>query len=175
LHYIDAGEDTGDIVYQRTYHIPLGIKSPMMQDLAIGQLGCELVLEALKQIGRGNNLPRQTQPTQSSTARARNIKSSEHGTLIDWTNWSIERIWHLMRGTELWLDCVESPGGVYSGQRWVVDDFERINGFVNDHLLGQVKQDENGYYVQCREGIIRLHVDLDFYAFLRIILKKFLK
>lgn len=175
LQYIDAGEDTGDIVYQRTYAIPLGMKSPAMQDLAIGKHGVDLILETLKQVGQGNALPRSVQPAQSPTPRARNIKPGEYRMLIDWDQWPIDRIWHLMRGTELWLDCINQPTGIYSGQRWVVDDFEKTNCTVQTAAIGQVKKDEKGCYVQCRDGIIRVHAEIGLYPVMRTIAKRLLK
>lgn len=162
LHFVDAGEDTGDIIDQRSYEIPLGIKSPVMQDIAIGKYGVEMILEALEILAQGNPLPRTHQPAKSTTERARNIKPEEHRTFINWQVWSIDRIWHLLSGTELWFNCIEQPGGFYTGQRWEVLGIERNAHQVDPEHLGQVKKDSVGYYVQCQNGIIRLHVRFRF-------------
>lgn len=175
LHYVDAGEDTGDIVFQCTYDIPLGMRSPVMQDLAIGKHGVDLILKALKKIGQGDALPRFVQPEQSPTARARNIKPEEHRTLIDWAHWPIERVWHVMRGTELWLNCIDQPTGIYSGQRWVVGEFTKTIGVPKNENLGQVRKDSRGFYVQCRDGIVRIHVGFKVYPLLRHMAQKLLK
>lgn len=175
LHYVDAGEDTGDIIYQRTYAIPLGMKSPAMQDLAIGTLGVEIIIEALKELSRGHILPRQKQPKSTTTIRARNIKQEEHRTVIDWANWPIERIWHLMRGTELWLNCIEEPSGICAGHRWVVDNFEKSSSLVQGELLGQVQNDFKGFYVQCRDGKIRIYVHFSWRCVLQALVRKLLK
>lgn len=174
LQYIDAGEDTGDIVYQCTYDIPPGMKSPPMQDLAVGKHGVGLILKALRQIGHGNALPRLAQPAQSPTARARNIKPEEHRSLIDWIHWPIEHIWHVMRGTELWLNCIDQPSGIYTGQRWVVDDFEKTHAAVQADASGQLKKDAKGFYVQCRDGIIRVNVEFKLYPILRTMARRLL-
>ena len=114
VHYIDDGEDTGDIIYQEEYGIPLGMKSPDMIDLSVGVIGTNLLLKALDNV---ENLPRQVQPKESPTPRSRNIKACEHANIIDWRVWEIKRIWHILRGTELWLNAVEQPKGFYKGQR----------------------------------------------------------
>ncbi len=126
LHYIDKGEDTGDIIYQESFDFPLGAKSPAMHDLAIGEVGTSLIFKALNKLSNGEELPRQRQPEKSPTRRARNINKSEHHMLIDWNQWPIERIWHLLRGTESWLDAISSPSGVFSGQRWQVLEYEKF-------------------------------------------------
>ncbi len=174
LHYVDEGEDTGDIIYQRTYEIPLGMKSPEMQDLAVGKHGVEIILEAFKQISQGAELPRIRQVPQSTTARARNIKTEEHQSFIKWEIWSIERIWHLMRGTESWLNCIDQPFGIYTGQRWIVKDFSKKSAIFDQRELGQVKKDEEGFYVQCRDGIIRLDVNFCFTCFVISVVKRWL-
>lgn len=169
LHYVNTGEDTGDIIYQHTYDIPPGVKSPAMQDLAIGKHGVDLILKALKRIGQGSALPRLPQPAQTPTARARNIKPEEHRVLIDWAHWPIERIWHLMRGTELWLNCIDQPRGIYSGQRWVVDEYAKTKSAAQHNIPGQLKKDELGFYVQCHDGLIRVHAKFKFHPALRTI------
>lgn len=172
LHYVDAGEDTGDVIFQRIYEIPLGMKSPEMQDLAIGKHGVEIILEAFKQISQGTELPRLKQPAQSVTARARNIKPEEHRSLVCWETWPIERIWHLMRGTESWLNCTDMPAGFCTGGRWLVQEFSKQSAIIDPSDLGQVKNDDQGFYVQCRDGIIRLEVKFSPWVFVRSILKR---
>lgn len=170
LHYVDPGEDTGDIVFQCGYEFPLGVKSPDIQDVAIGKHGVDIILEALNIVSAGQQLPRTPQPAQSTTARARNIKPDEHKDIIEWSLWPIERVWHLMRGTELWLNCIEQPSGIYSGQRWRVMNFERHKNTVELRQLAQVNKDAVGYYVQCRDGIIRLEVDFNWKDYLKRVL-----
>ncbi|EGQ9395313.1 methionyl-tRNA formyltransferase [Vibrio cholerae] len=124
IHYIDEGEDTGDIIFQERVHIPLGTKSPERLDKLIGGVGSSLLLKAIQAIKSGS-APRIPQPSHSSTFRARNLKSEEHKEIIDWQNWPIERIWHVLRGTELWLNAYDQPKGIFKGQRWVVEEYER--------------------------------------------------
>lgn len=155
VHYIDEGEDTGDIIYQEEYDIPLGMKSPDMLDLAIGKIGTNLLLKALDNI---ENLPRQKQSKESPIPRARNIKVDEHRNIIDWQNWKIERIWHLLRGTELWLNAVEQPKGLHKGQRWLVEDFEKCD--VSSYEVSKIYKENNKYFVACKDGKIFLSLKL---------------
>ena len=173
LHYLDPGEDTGPIIDQRTYEVPLGIKSPAMQDLAIGKLGVEMILETLKRFKNRSLVESMPQPADSPTARARNIKPSEHGYIVNWAEWPIERIWHVMRGTELWLNCIEQPSGLMKGLRWTIDGFEKGDFYsAESNLWGTLSSDENGKYVICRDGLIRIHADTRMKAILKAALKR---
>ena len=98
VHYIDEGEDTGDIIFQERVYIPLGTKSTARLNILIGKIGIPLVLRALDEIEAGVN-PRIKQPLESPTARAKHLKLSNHKTIIDWHLWPIERIWNVLRGT----------------------------------------------------------------------------
>ena len=173
LHYLDPGEDSGPIIDQRTYDVPLGIKSPVMQDLAIGKLGVEMILEVLKKFKNGSLVVSVPQPVDSPTARARNIKLSEHGKIINWAEWPIERIWHVMRGTELWLNCIDQPSGLIKGLRWSIDGFEKTDLYRTDSKLwGRLSTDKDGKYVICRDGLIRIHADLRIKTLVKAPLKR---
>jgi methionyl-tRNA formyltransferase len=158
VHYIDAGEDTGDIIYQERTEIPLGIKSPPRLDKLIGEVGVKLILQALDAI-QTNQAPRIMQPKHSPTPRAKNLTPDEHQTIIDWQNWPIERIWHVLRGTELWLNALPQPSGLWEGHRWIVGEF--------DHELtkctspGQIVKENGRFCVVCKDGRIYLTRNLD--------------
>jgi len=149
VHYIDKGEDTGDIIYQEKYDFPLGLKSPQMLNLSIGKIGVNLLLKALDNL---DNLPRTAQSKESPTKKARNITIDEHRNIIDWQNWKIERIWHLLRGTELWLNALEQPKGIYRGQRWTIEDFEKCD--AGSYEVSKIYKVNNKYFVACKDGKI---------------------
>ncbi|UPT77638.1 hypothetical protein MN086_00475 [Sulfurovum sp. XGS-02] len=161
VHYIDKGEDTGDIIYQESYNIPLGMKSPLMHDLAIGKIGVDLLLKSLENV---NDLPRKAQPEESPTQRAGNIKEYEHKNIIDWQNWEIERIWHILRGTELWLNALEQPQGVYKGQRWIIENFQKCQ--MDSYQVSKVYNENGKYFVACKDGKIFLAVNFNIKNFI---------
>jgi methionyl-tRNA formyltransferase len=160
LHFIDEGEDTGDIIYQEEYAIPLGMKSPQMHNLAIGEIGVNLLKKALNNIEQLTGTP---QPEKSPTQRAKNLKMDEHKNIINWREWDIERIWHILRGTELWLNAIDQPGGMYRGQRWSVEGFEKTE--TGDLEVSKIYRESNRYFVACRDGKIYLDVRFDLKKF----------
>lgn len=152
VHYVDKSEDTGDIIYQERVHIPLGTKSPERLDKLITETGVPLMLKAIQAIKEGN-APRQPQTPQSPNDRARNLKPEEHAKIINWQEWPIERIWHVLRGTELWLNAFEQPKGLYKGQRWLIGDFEKQ---TNNHKAGSLVKYQGKYAIAVPEGYIYL-------------------
>lgn len=156
VHYIDEGEDTGDILYQERMPIPLGIKSPDRLDRLVGKLGVSLILKALDSLEHGS-APRLKQSSISTTVRARNLDPGEHASIIDWEHWPIERIWHVLRGTELWLNALPLPSGVMSGQRWVIEDYEEFQDQQN--RPGSIYRRKRRLCVATRGGCIYLKVN----------------
>jgi len=158
VHYVDAGEDTGDIILQERMHIPLGTKSPARLDKLIGELGVPLMLKAIDAIAQGN-APRIQQPVESPTARARNIKPEEHAELIDWEHWPIERVWHVLRGTELWLDCVTQPSGLWAGLRWSIKEYEKTESPQGE--IGQIGRFGKRKCIFAKDGVIYIGISYD--------------
>jgi methionyl-tRNA formyltransferase len=159
VHYVDKGEDTGDIIYQERVKVELGIKSPQRLDKLIGEVGVKLVLKALDSIQK-DDAPRIKQPVVSPTPRARNIKPEEHSTIINWKEWKIDRIWNFLRGTELWLNALPLPKKLYKGQRWIIEEMIPLNN-VEESLWGHIKKENNQYYVYCNGGKIHLTIKLN--------------
>ncbi len=169
VHYVNAGEDTGDIIYQERVHIPLGAKSPARLDKLIGELGVSLMLKAIDAIAQGN-APRIPQPAQSPTPRARNLKPEEHTQIIDWQHWPIERVWHVLRGTELWLNAITPPNGLLAGQRWSIQEYEKIE--EPQGTLGKIGKYNNRKCVFAKDGVIYIGIDFDIKKSILKILQK---
>ncbi|PCD87717.1 methionyl-tRNA formyltransferase [Vibrio mediterranei] len=157
IHYIDKGEDTGDILCQETIELPLGIRSPQRLDILIGDIGLNLLFKSMEEISDGSKKGLR-QSTESSTPRARNISTSEHANIIDWDSWQGIRIWHLLRGTELWLNALPKPKGIYFGHRWKIAEFIPLESKRNK--VGHIYKDGERYYVQTLDG--RIYLNLEF-------------
>lgn len=169
VHYVDAGEDTGDIIYQERMHIPLGTKSPARLDKLIGELGVPLVLKTIDAIAQ-NNAPRTPQSVQGSTPRARNLIPEEHSQIIDWEHWPIERVWHVLRGTELWLNAISPPTGLMAGQRWTIQEYEKTE--APSGIPGKVGKYKNRQCVFASGGVIYIYIDFDIKKLILKILQK---
>lgn len=163
VHYIDAGEDTGDIIFQERTSIPLGTKLSDKLDKLIAGIGVNLVLKALDAIQKGS-APRIIQSKESPTLRARYLKPGEYSDLINWERWSIEHIWHLLSGTERWLSELYPPKGFYKGHSWRVEGYERCD--ILGYKVGKFYKAAGQYFIICREGKIYLSLVFDLKNFL---------
>lgn len=151
VHFIDSGEDTGDIIFQERVAIPLGTRSPERLDKLVGDVGASLFLKALDALA-DSSAPRIPQPRASPTSRARKITGDEHRKIIDWNTWDIERIWHLLRGTEQWLNAIDGLDGFYKGQRWRIEEF--ITCEMSGYHASAIYRERGRYFVACRQGRI---------------------
>jgi methionyl-tRNA formyltransferase len=97
LHYINKGEDTGDIISQERVLITDGEKlDEVTPKLSIA--GIKLLLKAMDCIEKGD-VPIVKQPVTAPTVRARKIKPEEYNELIKWNEWDVERVFHFLSGT----------------------------------------------------------------------------
>ena len=153
IHQMDPGEDTGDILAQETFPVELGLPFALLAERAI-PIGSKLMVATLDDLasGRGH---RRAQPQHVSYPRARNVKRDEK--LVDWQQWPLERVWHVMRGTGEWLDAIPPPGGSHSGLRWQIGEMSRTPVSV---APGTFAKDRFGYYAAHPQGKIRLTLDV---------------
>ncbi|MBN1474286.1 MAG: hypothetical protein JW914_06700 [Syntrophaceae bacterium] len=141
IHYIDEGEDTGDIIKQKSIPIFLGMKSgELVNEITI--IGAALMAEALDEISKGTvqSVPQKHLPC---PFRARREKKGEE--LIDW-NWPIERIWHFLRGTA-YQDKVFKYK--LPGLFWLTTEFKKGE---TDGTAGNFRWSWHGCYLTHREG-----------------------
>lgn len=155
LHWVSRGEDTGDVISQATYRVWPGITSSEMQQIAIGCKGVELIRSAIERLQKMGDLPAWKQPAQSPTCRAKRVGPSDD--LIDWHNWSVLRVWHVLRGTQSWIKLDQMPRGLFYGRNWTVGGFKRLP-MSAELRPGHVYRRGLRHYLACRDGIIWLHL-----------------
>lgn len=149
VHQIDAGADTGDILQQASFEIPLGasLKSQMPH---YQRLTNNLLTQALRDL-RGGFAEPKAQPEQEGLIPAPRITAGE--VRVDWQGWSLERTWHLLRGVQGGLGLLP-PAGRF--RRWVVGEMQA--GASSQLAAGNIGTDAAGQFVQHPEGKIRLDV-----------------
>lgn len=135
IHFIDQGEDTGDIIIQERYTIPFG-----MSDIEYKEENRKHVAssyqEALKQLAEGTVV--RIKQGESSHSRCRTPKREDF--LLDYENWDVKNAYHFLNGT----------GGVseiYRGRlySYAIDGFEETSNVANQK-----------YAIQCKGGYIKV-------------------
>lgn len=149
VHQIDVGADTGDILQQASFAIPLGasLKSQMP---TYQRSTNNLLTQALRDL-RGGFAEPTPQPKQEELVLAPRVKPGE--VQVDWQGWSLERTWHLLRGFEGGLGLLP-PAGRF--RRWIVGEMQA--GASSRLSPGTIGSDAEGKFVQHSQGKIRLEV-----------------
>ena len=157
VHYIDEGEDTGDIIYQESYSLPLGSTEEELVESLEYTIGVKLLIKAINDI-ENDCAPRKKQPIESSTERARKIHPNEYKKIVDWESWEIERVWHLLRGTQNWLNVFDFYEIKEEVVKWRILHFTKED--MNSQLkLGKVYKDTDGnYFLACKQGKIYMEL-----------------
>jgi methionyl-tRNA formyltransferase len=121
IHYIDAGEDTGDIISQFRVPNTPGLTYDQCVRTTLVE-GTRLLLEAADAIEDGTAL-RVSQPEGSPTRRARRVRSERVLETIDWGDWPIDRVWRFVCGAAPWLQIPTAKGAAVT-----LDQF-RVRGY----------------------------------------------
>jgi len=154
VHYIDEGEDTGDIIYQEGFDISSGMPFQELYRNAIEDVGVKLLIRAIDDIADGN-APRYPQVNKNPTQRARNVPPDEGSRLIDWEQWPVQRVWHFLRGAGTWTNILPKMGGSYKGQSWEIDGYE-TSPMENRHKAGKIYSERRSTFLACKDGKIIL-------------------
>ncbi len=166
VHFIDADEgvDRGAILEMEMLPVPLGKD---VRDLVreTEPIGARLMRAAVDALERGDASPTPQPPGEYPTARV----VHRHERLIDWAEWPLERVWHVMRGTHPWMDPLDYPGGMMKNARWKIGEMERTP--APGHV-GRVGRDLRGWYAGHREGRIRLRPRLSWRRRIRNLVKR---
>lgn len=121
IHYINEGEDTGDILNQEIFEISFGM-TKAEYDAKINSLSPRLMVKTVYNIENGKAAPI-CQP-EIKTFRARNLKPEDEK--YNWEDWEAKRAFHFLRGTDL-LDyryrmtpfkiTIEGYGEIYESEK----------------------------------------------------------
>ncbi|QCS49050.1 methionyl-tRNA formyltransferase [Picosynechococcus sp. PCC 11901] len=150
VHKIDRGEDTGDIIQQESFPIELGMDPKEIISKA-AEVGARNMLEAINKISLGTATFR-TQKNLPCLYKGRRIKPGEN-IYIDWENWSIERIYHILSGGYLWYDPLPQPKGLWKIFKIRAISFSRQS---TQAPYGVIQRDRQGFYLSHPEGRISL-------------------
>ena len=148
IHAINEKEDSGSIVFQHKFKIPLGTDLNLLRDES-AKIGIKLMLEALCDIENINLIP---QPIASPTHRARNI--FDYTGMIDWQTWPVVRLWHLLSG---FPDVINSNPNYH-----LLNKKLKPIGYNEDSIkipIGQFILLDDLYTLKCIDGSILFEID----------------
>jgi methionyl-tRNA formyltransferase len=156
-HFLARGADNGDILLQRRFPLVKGWREKEIELHAVRDVGVPLLLDAIEMIACGE-IKTRPQPRQSPTPPARRIRSHELRDMIDWEHWPIERVWTLLRFAEDWPGLLPRAPGWRRRLPWGIAHY--VKG-KSEGMPGQIRYDEQGFYLHHPEGKIRLKTRFD--------------
>jgi methionyl-tRNA formyltransferase len=159
VHYIDNGEDTGDIILQKEFPIARGGAFNTVFGKSVHEIGVPLLLNAIDVIS-ARTAPRIHQPKISPTQRARSFLKGEEKEIIDWENWDVERVWHLLRGFSDQKNFLKNPLKKNPFFKWIIGDYIRCD--TARYRKGGLLQEPGSYFIACSNGKIFLQRTLKF-------------
>ena len=150
VHRINEGEDTGDIIVQEEFDICFGEDILTLQRRVINKLGIKLLLRSIELLGT-EDFEGIKQPSKSPTRRARNLKNTDVDKLIDWKNWDVEKVWHILKGGQNSIKYLVKIPDLYKNTRFFVLGYKRVD--TNDSP-GMFRNNIEQPYIVCKNGLI---------------------
>jgi methionyl-tRNA formyltransferase len=147
LHWLDAGEDTGDVLYQEA--VPLTRGRPVVE--LYGELvarGAGLLERALGEIPSGR-APRQPQDAARAT---REPRPDAGACRIDWEAWSAERVCHVLGGLGRSYPLLRAG----SARPVRVEGTRRSALPTAPRPPGTLEPCAGGFRVHCRDGVVEV-------------------
>jgi len=148
VHFIDEGEDTGNIIYQEEYFIERGMSLVDMKHLAIEKIGIKLLFKTIDNI---KNIPNTAQ-SKTHSFRARYLSKNEYKSLINWEEMEVEYIWHIFRGFPEWIKTLTFVGFINKCYFWKIKHYQKEN--MEGYRLGELYKEDNAYFISCKDGKI---------------------
>ena len=144
---MDAGIDTGDILFTRTVPITKEETGGSLFD-KLSRAGAELIVEALPKIEAGDFTPQKQDEAQSNYARMLKKEDGE----ISWRS-TAEEIERLVRGMNPW----PSAYTFYNGKQLKIWKAEALAESTNDLQPGTISGiGKVGFDIVCGNGILRV-------------------
>jgi methionyl-tRNA formyltransferase len=116
IFQIDDGEDTGDILFKASRAVTVGQPASSWHK-TYADLGARGFLDVLGRLERGERWG-EAQRDLPCPFRARNPKRGER--LIDWDEWTLDHVFHALRGTQDLVDHVSMQFPTLPDLRWSI-------------------------------------------------------
>lgn len=151
IHYIDKGEDTGDVLAQEAFPVSDEMTVSELQSVSVTH-GVQLMLRVIHDLENGSIAPI-SQPETSPTVRARRVKSAEYHSLIRWEEWSSARIRRLFDREVVRLSDLFPQ--IPTHYWWDWKTLEIVSSGVGSQPPGTIQIESGVFTLCCIDGSIR--------------------
>jgi len=164
LHFIDENVDTGPIIKQGSFKIDVGTHYSQVAYKLIHDFAIPMLIDTLKMLNKGDELSLTVQPKESPTPYAKRVSNKEYYELLDFENWDIEHLWHVLNANEQWRDIFLPTIKRSNWYAWSLKGFEKrsVTG-----PFGKVDKDAQGCFIKHKQGVIYLEQKINITKVLR--------
>lgn len=164
IHYVDKGEDTGDIIYQQKYEIYHGEAIESLQKKAI-RIGTKLIVKAVNDIAENTVKPMKQEIT-GEIRKAPNVLNGQD--YIDWENWSIEEIYHFLRGNYASV-LIGIKHFWDKGKNLSILDYKKCK-ILKKYAIGSIYKEQDREWICCKDGKIYVKRTFDIHKLIKNLL-----
>ena len=122
IHFIDEGEDSGDIIHQEVFKIPFGMTRKEYRAQILSR-SPKLMQQSVLELESG--IARRRKQEEIKNFRARNLRPEDK--IIDFKEWDARHVYHFLRGT----DMLDKQYQQSVWKAFIVDYSEDISDFLN--------------------------------------------
>ena len=164
LHFIDAAEDSGEIISQSIFEIPRGSQISSLESKMVVKHGLPLIRRAYYELIKNGFLLSRAQPVLTQVCRARRLTLSEFYDEIKWGDWDIERIWHCISGIPEVTKLIPVESYLIRRKTWNIGDFSAnlITKSLNSRDFPYIKYSTGGYAIFTPKGTIEVQFKTNF-------------
>lgn len=151
IHYIDKGEDTGDVLAQEAFTMSGEMTVSELHSISVTH-GVQLMLRVIHGLENGSISP-VSQPETSPTVRARRVKPGEYHSLIRWEAWPSERVGRLFAREVVRLADLFPEAATHSWWDWKILDVTPQT--LESQRPGTFQIEAGVFTLLCADGSIR--------------------
>jgi len=151
IHYIDKGEDTGNILAQEAFSVSDAMTMSELRSASVN-LGVQLMLGVIDRLENGS-VATVRQPLNSPTVRARRVKPGEYHSLIQWEEWPSARIRRLFKREVVKIADLFPEASGHFWWDWKIQDVTPQTPATQ--RPGTFQVDAGVFTLFCKDGSIR--------------------
>ncbi|VAW92764.1 Phosphoribosylglycinamide formyltransferase [hydrothermal vent metagenome] len=167
LHYINEKVDTGHIVGQGSFTLKIGAPASEVGAVLVNEYALPMVIAAVQQLESTGKLDSTEQQAESPTPYARRVTNKEYLALLDFEQWTLEHLWHVLHSNEQWRDVFLPEIASSNRYNWALDSFKEKK---MDEPYGVIGHDACGFHIKHRLGAIYLRKNVSVKKFIKNVL-----
>lgn len=152
IHFVDAGEDTGDIIYQKAYDIDSNFDLNDIVNKSV-DIGTEIMVNAVNDIAAGK-VKSYKQEIKNDLKKA--VRVYKGKSIIKWTSMTTINIFNVLKNYSNSLRIIKPKNLL---MKWKIKNYKLCNIDKEKYKLGEIYNTCGEYWISCKDGKIIIEAD----------------